>query len=173
MKPRPQTPETEQSAAPAARNPAQNRRRAGLLLGCAALMALLAAVPLGWFALSDAALLDRPAAMTQPYESVTPSGDDFYLIRQLRTQAELVNVDYTGSTKVTGETIYTPSGDEMMSMRQDYTLAQHADGLLVSLEEAGVLPSDWVYTARNQLSVDGYTIWYSMDSLGFLRLCRF
>ena len=52
MKPRPQTPETEQSAAPAARNPAQNRRRAGLLLGCAALMALLAAVPLGWFALS-------------------------------------------------------------------------------------------------------------------------
>ena len=173
MKPRPQTPETEQSAAPAARNPAQNRRRAGLLLGCAALMALLAAVPLGWFALSDAALLDRPAAMTQPYESVTPSGDDFYLIRQLRTQAELVNVDYTGSTKVTGETIYTPSGDEMMAMRQDYTMAQYADGLLVSLEEAGVLPSDWVYTARNQLSVDGYTIWYSMDSLGFLRLCRF
>ena len=173
MKPRPQTPETEQSAAPAARNPAQNRRRAGLLLGCAALMALLAAVPLGWFALSDAALLDRPAAMTQPYESVTPSGDDFYLIRQLRTQAELAAASYATGTPNDGDILYTPSGNSVYGMTYNYAMGNYLQNLLDEMSMAGVLERSWATAAREAIETTGGNVYYSNDTLGFTRISVF
>ena len=55
-------------------DPRSRRRSLALAAGCAAVVALLAATPLAWFALSDAALLDRPAAMDQPYTSLVPTG---------------------------------------------------------------------------------------------------
>lgn len=172
-----QTAEAEQGlGTPAARPRApRGRLRTVLLLaGCAVLMALLAAVPLGWFALSDAALLDRPAAMTQPYESVTPSGDDFYLIRQLRTQAELSPKSYAGDMTDANGTLYTQSGSYVYNMTSGYYgMQEYLESLLDEMEAAGVLDESWAAAAQTVLDNYGANVYYSNDTLGFTRISVF
>ena len=66
------------------------KAKRGLLLAvCAAAIVPLAAIPLGWFALTDATLVGQRQDQETPYTSLVPTGDDYYLLRQLNTRVEL------------------------------------------------------------------------------------
>lgn len=51
-------------------------KRGWMLTLCAAAIVPLAAIPLGWFALTDAALVGQTHPQKAPYTSVVPTGDD-------------------------------------------------------------------------------------------------
>ena len=53
------------------------KAKRGLLLAvCAAAIVPLAAIPLGWFALTDAALVGQRQNQETPYTSMVPTGED-------------------------------------------------------------------------------------------------
>lgn len=164
-------------------DPRSRRRSLALAAGCAAVVALLAATPLAWFALSDAALLDRPAAMDQPYTSLVPTGEDYYLIRQLKAQNAAFLSVY-GSRYATpaaegtaaGEDplLYTASGQNQGEMIWDaWTMYEYLNTLLDQLYTAGVLDDIWCSVGKTLLEHNGERVYYSNDSLGFTRISVF
>lgn len=146
------------------------RRTLALAAGCAALVALLAATLLAWFAFTDSTLLDRAAAMDQPYTSITPTGEDYYLIRQLNAQKEALERQYTGED---GDQLYQAGGVIREEMIQSYTMGSYLQSLLSGLQAAGVITRGW-YNAAVEL-IDQYSdfVYSSSDSLGFTRICVF
>lgn len=150
-----------------------NPRAAGLAAAAAALG--LALVPLGWFAVSDAALLDRPAAMTTPYTSPSVSGDDYYLIRQLRAQLEGVAASEGLREYEVGQMYYAPSGELPDSMNTGWSMNEYLARCVQDLAAAGVLDEHWAGVAGGILeqSANQYACYYSSDSLGFTRISIF
>lgn len=146
------------------------RRTLALAAGCAALVALLAATPLAWFAFTDSTLLDRAAAMDQPYTSITPTGEDYYLIRQLNAQNDALERMYTGED---GDQLYVAGGTTRDDMLQSYTMGSYLDSLLSGLQAAGVLNHGWYRAAVELLGRYSDFVYYSSDSLGFTRICVF
>ncbi|MEG2394273.1 MAG: hypothetical protein RSC36_04495, partial [Ruthenibacterium sp.] len=64
----------------------KNKRKAALLL-CGFAAAFLALLPFAMFAVTDAALLQKPRESSTVYTSITPQRDSFYLIRLLYSRA--------------------------------------------------------------------------------------
>ena len=56
-----------------------------LMLACAALVAVLACLPLLWFRAQDARMFGTVNQSSGLYESREVSGDDFYLLQQVKT----------------------------------------------------------------------------------------
>ena len=57
-----------------------------LMLACAALVAVLACLPLLWFRAQDARLFGAVQQNSGLYESRQVSGDDFYLLQQVKNR---------------------------------------------------------------------------------------
>ncbi len=155
----------------------RNAKRWLLMALCAAAIVPLAAIPLGWFALTDAAMVGQTRDQKTPYTSIVPTGDDYYLLRQLNTRVELAA---RGATRSLYE-----EGDEMAGMYlsgasyiEDMTVAdasmqQYLQDILDSLSYGGVLPSEWLASIRREIDYWGSQIYYSTDTLGFVRLAAF
>ena len=71
----------------------QHPRLAGAL--CALAVLVCAAAPAVFLAAADAAALGRTAAVQDPYTAPVPSGDDYYLLRQLAERAAQSQTAYT------------------------------------------------------------------------------
>lgn len=152
-------------------------KRGWMLALCAAAIIPLAAIPLGWFALTDAALVGQTHPQKAPYTSVVPTGDDYYLLRQLNTRVELAA---RGATRSLYE-----EGDEMAGMYlsgstyidgmtpADASMQQYLQDVLDSLSYGGVLPSEWLAIIRREIDYWGAQVYYSTDTLGFVRLVAF
>lgn len=151
------------------------KAKRGLLLAvCAAAIVPLAAIPLGWFALTDAALVGQRQDQETPYTSLVPTGDDYYLLRQLNTRVELAQKSvagplYTEEDGVQG--MYLSGATYSADMAYaDSTMEQYRDELLRTLVDGGVLPQAWMDQINQEMDYWAGTTYYSTDSLGFVRL---
>ena len=63
-----------------------------LMLACAALVAVLACLPLLWFRAQDARMFGTVNQSSGLYESREVSGDDFYLLQQVKNRTQM-NLD--------------------------------------------------------------------------------
>ena len=152
------------------------RRPWGRYAAVAAAVVLLALTPLAWFWFSDTALLGAPAAMTRPYTSLTATGDDFYLIRQLRAQREAIRTSYGFDFGRDGiENLYTGSAESMEDMTYSWGMAEYLTEMIEQLREAQVLDDTWADAAQRAVGYGkgAYTVYYSNDSLGFTRISVF
>ena len=149
-------------------------KRGWMLALCAAAIVPLAAIPLGWFALTDAALVGQTHPQKAPYTSVVPTGDDYYLLRQLNTRVELARRSYSGSMYSAGDGVEgmylfgaTYSGG-MTYAAED--MQQYRDEVLQTMVDGGVLPQTWYDQVKEEIDYWAAPTYYSTDSLGFLRL---
>ncbi len=152
----------------------RNRKRGWMLALCAAAIVPLAAIPLGWFALTDAAMVGQTHTQQTPYTSLVPTGDDYYLLRQLNTRVELAWRNYNGqmySTEDGIEGMYFSGATYSGGMTYaDADMQQYRDEVLQTLVDGGVLPQAWWDQVKEEIDYWAAPTYYSTDSLGFLRL---
>lgn len=153
----------------------KRKGKRGLLLAvCAAAIVPLAAIPLGWFALTDAALVGQRQNQETPYTSLVPSGNDYYLLRQLNTRVELAQRGGTGpiySEEDGVQGMYVSGATYSGSMNYaDSDMVAYRDEVLKTLVEGGVLPQTWYDQVKEEIDYWAGSTYYSTDSLGFLRL---
>ena len=67
-----------------------------LMLACAALVAVLACLPLLWVRAQDARMFGTVNQSSGLYESREVSGDDFYLLQQVKNRTQMNRTDWMG-----------------------------------------------------------------------------
>ena len=99
------------------------RRRMGVrLLACAALVAVLACLPLLWFRAQDARMFGTVNQSSGLYESREVSGDDFYLLQQVKNRTQMNRTDWMVSAGLDGTAaLYTPAGNSRYNMTSSDT----------------------------------------------------
>lgn len=126
-----------------------------------ALLVVLTALPTVWFAVYDRTLLPRETAAEDPYQNRTLTGDDFYLLHQLRERESRMLTSRT----LSGEPVlyrnnalldYDPSLDSETVSRFD------------ALYAAGVLPQDWYALLLFTTADDSQSMYGTSDTMGFL-----
>lgn len=149
-------------------------KRGWMMALCAAAIVPLAAIPLGWFTLTDAALVGQTHTQKAPYTSVVPTGDDYYLLRQLNTRVELAARGATGpvySEEDGVQGMYLSGATYSGSMNYaDSNMETYRDEVLKTLVDGGVLPQTWYDQVKEEIDYWAGPTYYSTDSLGFLRL---
>ena len=151
------------------------KAKRGLLLAvCAAAIVPLAAIPLGWFALTDAALVGQRQDQETPYTSMVPTGDDYYLLRQLNTRVKLAQKSVAGPLYTEEEGVqgmYLSGATYSADMAYaDSPMEQYRDELLRTLVDGGVLPQAWMEQIKQEMDYWAGPTYSSTDSLGFVRL---
>lgn len=154
------------------------KAKGGLLLAvCAAAIVPLAAIPLGWFALTDAALVGQRQNQETPYTSLVPSGNDYYLLRQLNTRVELAQRGATGplyDSESGMEGMYLSGATYAEGMTYaDSDMQAYQDEMLKTLVDGGVLPQAWYDQVKEEIDYWAGSTYYSTDTLGFVRLMTF
>ena len=146
-----------------------------LMLACAALVAVLACLPLLWFRAQDARMFGTVNQSSGLYESREVSGDDFYLLQQVKNRTQMNRTDWMVSAGLDGTaTLYTPAGNSRYNMTSSDTAADFAASLLTQLHDAEVLPDTWYHVAADNLSsYSSGELYTSSDSLGITRLLRY
>lgn len=151
------------------------KAKRGLLLAvCAAAIVPLAAIPLGWFAVTDAALVGQRQNQETPYTSLVPTGNDYYLLRQLNTRVKLAERGSTGpiySEEDGVQGMYVSGATYSGGMNYaDSDMVAYRDEVLKTLVDGGVLPQTWYDQVKEEIDYWAASTYYSTDSLGFLRL---
>lgn len=154
------------------------KAKRGLLLAvCAAAIVPLAAIPLGWFAVTDAALVGQRQNQETPYTSLVPTGNDYYLLRQLNTRVKLAERGATGplyDPENGTEGMYLSGASYISGMDSAGTdMVSYMDEILLNLKDDRVLPEYWYVELRREIDYWGGQVYYSTDSLGFVRLSAF
>ena len=146
-----------------------------LMLACAALVAVLACLPLLWFRAQDARMFGTVNQSSGLYESREVSGDDFYLLQQVKNRTQMNRTDWMVSAGLDGTAaLYTPAGNSRYNMTSSDTAADFAASLLTQLHDAEVLPDTWYHVAADNLSsYSSGELYTSSDSLGITRLLRY
>ena len=146
-----------------------------LILACAALVAVLACLPLLWFRIQDASLFGIARKNSGLYESREVSGDDFYLLQQVKNRTQMSRTIWMTSTGLgTAASLYTPAGSSRSDMTTSNTAADFTASLLTELNDAGVLPDAWYHAAADSLSsYNSNELYTSSDSLGITRVLRY
>ena len=102
-----------------------------LMLACAALVAVLACLPLLWFRAQDARMFGTVNQSSGLYESREVSGDDFYLLQQVKNRTQMNRTDWMVSAGLDGTAaLYTPAGNSRYNMTSSDTAADFAASLL-------------------------------------------
>lgn len=124
-----------------------------LMLACAALVAVLACLPLLWFRAQDARMFGTVNQSSGLYESREVSGDDFYLLQQVKNRTQMHCTDWMVSAGLDGTAaLYTPAGSSRYNMTSSDTATDFAASLLTQLHDADVLPDTWYHVAADNLS---------------------
>ena len=146
-----------------------------LMLACAALVAVLACLPLLWFRAQDARMFGTVNQSSGLYESREVSGDDFYLLQQVKNRTQMNRTDWMVSAGLDGTAaLYTPAGNSRYNMTSSDTATDFAASLLTQLHDAEVLPDTWYHVAADNLSsYSSGELYTSSDSLGITRLLRY
>ncbi len=145
-----------------------------LMLACAALVAVLACLPLLWFRAQDSRMFGVARKNASLYESRQVSGDDFYLLQQVKNRTQMNRIDWMVSAGLDGTaSLYTPAGSSRYDMTASDTAADFAASLLTQLHDAEVLPDTWYHVAADNMSSYSGELYTSSDSLGITRLLRY
>ena len=154
------------------RLPRPDRRTLQAAAVCALAAVLALAAPLAMFALGDAARFGRPAAAQTPYQSRQVQGDDLYLVRMLRereqAELELYQARATGSSAADSG-FYLPAQTDL---QYSELLAPRTARMLQEMQDAGVLPIDWLYPLIQRAESDPAHFVGSTDTLGFLTVAN-
>lgn len=139
------------------------------LCACAVLVAALALLPLGVFAISDRALMGTPRAGIS-YTPIVQTGNDFYLIRQMVARAG--NSDVLPGLQVDKPDFYLAAQTARASMQPAANRREYIVNLLKKLSEEGVIPQQWLEAVMGQIGADeGF--YMSSDTLGFVTFSYF
>ena len=138
---------------------------------CALAAALTMAAPTLMFAVGDAARFGRPSAAQSPYQSRPVEGDDLYLVRLLKERDEAVlalnKSSETGEDKSAGGAFYLPAPTDL---QYSELLAPRCAEVLQEMEDAGVLPADWLEPLTGLAQDVPASFVGSTDTLGFLTI---
>lgn len=161
--------------------------RAALVL-CAAGVAVCAAAPAVFLRGADALYLAHPQAVADPYTAPVPSGDDYYLLRQLqaRQQTQQADTSRDAARPDNRLKLYISADSTLREMRSDYAYKTTVADTLQGLADSGALPQTWADAALNwndtendyyqDYDASGYwldTIYYSFDSAGIVNFRRY
>lgn len=164
------------------------RKQGMAYLLCAAAVAVCAAAPAVFLRGVDAAYFGRQQTVADPYTAPTPTGKDYYLLRQLRarqTQRTAVEAEPAEAAPMRPQIYISQNAGYFGSMdwNADYKITV-ADALQ-SLADAGAIPQPWVdcaldwtdtespdYTDYSGAYYPMNTVYYTFDSVGVLVLHR-
>ena len=171
--------------------------RAAVLL-CALGVALCAAAPAVFLRGADALYLGHPQTVAVPYAAPVPSGDDYYILRQLQTrqqdQSTATVRDAAQSTspdrepeppELTGPKLYIGADSSLREMKSYAGYKTTVADAMQSLVDCGALPQVWADAALNWADTEsdeyndysGYywldTVYYSFDSAGIVTFRRY
>lgn len=162
--------------------------RAALLL-CAAGVAVCAAAPAVFLRGADALYFARPQTVADPYTAPVPSGDDYYILRQLQAQQAArettLREEASGQSGISSPRVYIGAASDLYSMNTNYEYRTTAADMLQSLADGGTLPQVWVDAALdwNDTETNEYddygssywldTVYYSYDSVGVITFRRY
>lgn len=163
----------------------QHPRLAGAL--CALAVLVCAAAPAVFLATADAAALGRTAAVQDLYTAPVPSGDDYYLLRQLTERAAQSQTAYTPLPQgdaAQDRMLYVGARSDIGGMTASSVYRDTMDAVLQDLAGSGALAPAWAAWACDWAETGPYTdydgtqYWlempyYATDSLGFITLKRF
>ena len=131
--------------------------------------------PLLWMVCFDRrCLVGQRQDQETPYTSMVPTGDDYYLLRQLNTRVKLAQKSVAGPLYTEEEGVqgmYLSGATYSADMAYaDSTMEQYRDELLRTLVDGGVLPQAWMEQIKQEMDYWAGPTYYSTDSLGFVRL---
>lgn len=159
----------------------------GMALLCGAAVVACAAAPALFLAAVDTALLGRSAVVENAYRAPTPSGEDYYILRQLtarQQQQSMTDVQPQAPVDPLDLKMYIGAQNSLESMTPLYDYRETSTELLQSLAADGVISPEWANQAgtwpeETQTYTYGgkeYALdspYYGIDSLGFVTLKRF
>lgn len=152
------------------------------MLGCGAAILLLALLPAAVLAAGDTARFGKTYAVAGSYISMTPTKDDYYLLRTLRSRASAHSREFSSENKE----LYLAAGSSVSTMIRDDAMGAYADTLLAGMVADGALPEEWARGIDERVhapsqdanagaaDLNGYTeagYYYSSDTLGFITIC--
>ena len=150
------------------------RRRFPLwAVGCAAVMVLGALAPAAMFAIADTTLFSSREQTDGGYQSLTPKGSDYYLVRMLHERRD-ANYESSLSDGSGQGGFYYQTYASTGSLPLDYNLAPKVEQVMDEYVGLGILDSSWVDGFYQDLAADGLTLDYNLsgssDTLGFLSI---
>lgn len=159
---------------------------------CAAIVVGCAAAPAVFLAAMDRTTLGRRAPVADPYTAPAPTGEDYYILRQLSARQEQQALDSTARTEADppeepGPKLYIQAQSSLETMTPAYDQREAVENTLQALVEEGALDPAWAALALDWGDDDpdrtGYQDrsgyhdltmpYYATDSLGFVNLKRF
>lgn len=157
---------------------------------CTMAVLACAAAPAVFLTAVDAAMLGRRAAVQDAYVAPTPSGEDYYILRQLTArQQQESSITYSqvpeASEPQGALKMYIGAQNSLESMMNGYQYRDTVDATFQQLTEKGVIAPEWaswasawdtgsaLYYSYNGYSYDLSVPYYATDSLGFVTLKRF
>lgn len=150
------------------------KRGQRLMLACAGLVAFLVCLPLLWFRVQDAQLFGTAQQVDSLYESRTVTGDDFYLLQQVKNRTSYIYSSLQIAPELsTSVSMYSPAGNTRNDMTLSTGAVSFAANLLSQLNSAGALPDAWYHAAADGLTSYGCELYTSSDSLGITRVLRY
>lgn len=157
---------------------------------CAAAVLVCAAAPAVFLTAVDAAVLGRNETVKDAYTAPTPSGEDYYVLRQLTArqekQSNLAPVPETEEDpNRPALKMYIGAQNSLENMTNGYDYQETVNTTLQNLADGGVIApqwaawaTDWGDATQAYVGYDGayYPLdvpYYATDSLGFVTLKRF
>ena len=161
--------------------------RAAVLL-CALAVALCAAAPAVFLRGADALYLAHPQTVADPYTAPTPTGDDYYILRQLQARGQNQQTTAAPRDPAQGENrlkLYIWTDSTMREMKSSASYKTTVTDAMQSLVDCGALPQVWADAALDwsDTESDYYedysgsywldTVYFGFDSAGIVTFRRY
>ena len=142
-------------------------------VGCALVIALGMLAPSAMFALTDTAFFSNREQTGGGYQSLTPKGSDYYLVRMLHERR-----DANYASNMEGDNgqggFYYQSYDSTGSLPIDYTLSPKVQQVFDEYTALGIVEYAWVESFYVDMAAEGIepemNFSGSSDTLGFLSI---
>ncbi len=148
--------------------PRLRRRFPFWAVGCALVIALGMLAPAAMFALTDTAFFSNREQTGGGYQSLTPKGSDYYLVRMLHERRDANYASNTAQGNGQGGFYYQNTG----SLPTDYSLAPKVEQVLSEYSDQEILSTTWLDLFYYDLAADDVILENSLsgtsDTLGFL-----
>lgn len=140
-------------------------------VGCALVIALGMLAPAAMFALTDTAFFSGREQTGGGYQSLTPQGDDYYLVRMLHERRDANYASSTAQGNGQGGFYYQ---NNTGTLPADYSLAPKVEQVFDEYTDREILSMSWLDQLYYDLAADDVMLENSLsgtsDTLGFLSI---
>ena len=151
--------------------PKPRRRFPFWAVGCALVIALGMLAPAAMFALTDTAFFSNREQTEGGYQSLTPKGSDYYLVRLLHERRDANYASNTAQGNGQGGFYYQ---NNTGTLPTDYSLAPKVEQVLNEYTDREILSMSWLDLFYYDLAADDVILENSLsgtsDTLGFLSI---